>query len=188
MLPGENKQLLWNERSDEVFFHLVTEYYNDLFKYGIRFTADIDNTKEILNQFFLHAWTQRDKMIAAQNRKAYMLVSFKRFMINYLRRAFPFKSVADFPEEPMEHSYEDYIIRFQDNEDLKNALHASIQELPGRQKELLLQRFYENLSYEEMASRNSLSVRTIYNKIHLALKKLRTMKLLQQVRKNSILF
>lgn len=188
MLPEENKRILSNERSNEIYFQLVKEYYNDLFKYGMRFTADIDNTKDILNQFFLDIWTQRDKIVGAHNRKAYLMVSFKRYIINYLKRTFPFKSVADFPEEPMEHSYEDYIIRFQENEELKTALHDSIQELPVRQKELLLQRFYEDLSYEEMALKNSLSIRTIYNKIHLALKKLRTKQLLHQVRKNSILF
>lgn len=188
MLLREDKELLSNEKSKEDFFLLVREYYNDLFKYGIRFTADIENTKDILNQFFLHAWAQRHRILAAQNRKAYLVVSFKRFTINHLRKNFPFKSIADFPEEPMEHSYEDYIIRFQDDEKLRNALQSSIQSLPPRQKELVLQRFYENLSYEEMAVKNSLTTRTIYNKIHLALKKLRNSKLLEQVRKNTFFF
>ena len=111
---------------------------------------------------------------------------FKRFLINHLRKSFPFKSVADYPEEPMEHSYEDYIICFEENEALKKALYESIQLLPGRQKELLMLRFYDNMSYEEIAEKNSLSIRTVYNKIHLALKKLRSFELLQQIRKNNI--
>lgn len=172
--------------NEEAIFSLMAMYYNDLFRYGIRFTADAENTKDIVNQFFLHLWDYRDKFAAADNIKAYLIVSFKRFLINELRKSFPFTSIADYPEELMEHSYEDYIIHFQEDESLRAAMHHSIQALPARQKELLVLRFYDNLSYEEIASKSSLSVRTVYNKIHLALKKLRSLELLQQIRKNGI--
>ena len=185
MLPGGKKELLPTKNSDDALFSIMTLYYNDLFRYGIQFTADVENTKDIVNQFFLHAWEQREKFVAAENIKAYLVVSFKRFLINHLRKSFPFKSVADYPEEPMEHSYEDYIICFEENEALKKALYASIQLLPGRQKELLMLRFYDNMSYEEIAEKNSLSIRTVYNKIHLALKKLRSFELIQHIRKNN---
>jgi RNA polymerase sigma factor (sigma-70 family) len=181
----ENKGLLPNQNSNDALFSIMTFYYNDLFRYGIRFTADVDNTKDIVNQFILHAWEQRENFIAAENIKAYLVVSFKRFLINHLRKSFPFKSIADYPEEPMEHSYEDYIICLEENEALKKALYESIQLLPARQKELLMLRFYDNMSYEEIAEKNSLSIRTVYNKIHLALKKLRSFELLEQIRKNN---
>jgi RNA polymerase sigma-70 factor (ECF subfamily) len=183
MLLRENKGLLPIQNIDDALFSIMTLYYNDLFRYGIRLTADVENTKDIVNQFFLHAWEQREKFVAAENIKAYLLVSFKRFLINHLRKSFAFKNIADYPEEPMEHSYEDYIICFEENEALKKALYESLQLLPGRQKELLVLRFYDNMSYEEIAEKNSLSIRTVYNKIHLALKRLRSFELLQQIRK-----
>jgi len=186
MLPNEDIQVQLREGKEETLFSLMTLYYNDLFRYGIRFTADADTTKDIVNQFFLHVWEHRERFATAENIKPYMVVSFKRFVITYLRKSFPFTSIAEYPDELIEHSYEDYIIALQQNELLKKALYVSIQALPTRQKELLVQRFYENLSYEQIAARNSLSVRTVYNKIHLALKKLRSFQLLQQVRKNII--
>jgi RNA polymerase sigma factor (sigma-70 family) len=163
-------------------------YYNDLFRYGIRFTADIENTKDIVNQFFLHVWERQENFLAAENIKAYLLVSFRRFLINDLRKSFPFKSVADYPEEPMEHSYEDYIVCFEENEAIRKLLYKSIQSLPSRMKELVMLRFYDNMTYEEIAEKSSLDIRTVYNKIHLALKKLRSGELLQQLRKNNIPF
>ena len=187
MLPEEEKlhsQL--KSGSEEAIFSLMTMYYNDLYRYGIRFTADSENTKDIVNEFFLHIWDHRDKFVAVENIKAYLVVSFKRYLINELRKSFPFTNIADYPDELMEHSYEDYIILFQESESLKAAIHSSIQALPSRQKELLVLRFYDNLSYEEIAAKSSLSVRTVYNKIHLAIKKLRTFELLQQVRRNGI--
>jgi RNA polymerase sigma factor (sigma-70 family) len=185
MLPVGKKELLPTTNSADALFSIMTLYYNDLFRYGIQFTADVENTKDIVNQFFLHTWEHREKFVSAANIKAYLVVSFKRFLIDHLRKSFPFKSVADYPEEPMEHSYEDYIICFEENEALKKALYDSIQLLPVRQKELLMLRFYYNMSYEEIAEKNSLSIRTVYNKIYLALKKLRSYELIQHIRKNN---
>jgi RNA polymerase sigma-70 factor (ECF subfamily) len=187
MSPEEKKlQYELQNGHEEAIFSLMAMYYNDLFRYGIRFTADAENTKDIVNQFFLHLWDHRERFAAAENIKAYLIVSFKRFLVDQLRKSFPFTNIADYPDELMEHSYEDYIIQFEDDESLRVAMHRSIQALPARQKELLVLRFYENLSYEEIAARNSLSVRTVYNKIHLALKKLRSLELFQQIRKNGI--
>jgi RNA polymerase sigma-70 factor (ECF subfamily) len=184
MLPGGKKELLPTTNSADALFSIMTLYYNDLFRYGIQFTADMENTKDIVNEFFLHTWEHREKFVSAVNIKAYLVVSFKRFLINHLRKSFPFKSVADYPEEPMEHSYEDYIVSFGENEALKKALYSSIQLLPARQKELIMLRFYYGMSYEEIAEKNSLTIRTVYNKISLALKKLRSSELIQQIRKN----
>jgi len=48
-----------------------------------------------------------------------------------------------------------------------------INELPNRQKELIVLKFYEGLSYDEIVQKTGLSHRTVYNKIHEGLKKLK---------------
>ncbi|MDB5275708.1 MAG: polymerase sigma factor, sigma-70 family [Ferruginibacter sp.] len=45
--------------------------------------------------------------------------------------------------------------------------------LPARQKELIILKFYEGLSYEEIVQQTGLAPRTVYNKMHEALKKLK---------------
>jgi RNA polymerase sigma factor (sigma-70 family) len=51
---------------------------------------------------------------------------------------------------------------------------SKINDLPNRQKELIALRFYEGLNYEEIVQRTGLSHRTVYNKIHEGIKKLKT--------------
>jgi DNA-directed RNA polymerase specialized sigma24 family protein len=94
MLPEENNGPFPIQNSDDAFFSIMTLYYNDLYRYGIRFTADAEHTKDVVNQFFLHGWERREKFIAAENTKAYLIVSFKRFLINELRKSFSYRSVA----------------------------------------------------------------------------------------------
>jgi RNA polymerase sigma-70 factor (ECF subfamily) len=70
--------------------------------------------------------------------------------------------------------YETFIIATQKDEMIKEALQQAIASLPRRQRQLLQLRYYEQMGYEEIADKTSLSVRTVYNKLHEALKKLRS--------------
>jgi RNA polymerase sigma-70 factor (ECF subfamily) len=168
----------------EALFSMMAFYYNDLFRYGIKFTADKDVTKDIIGQFFIHVWDHRQKFSTAENFKCYLVVAFKRFVIDYLRRISRQLNLADYDAQCYEYSYEDYIVAWQSEESVKALLSKAIQELPGRQRELIQLRFYEQLSYEEIAIRTSLSIRTVYNKIHEAINRLRCPVLRESILKN----
>lgn len=167
----------------EALFSMMSFYYNDLFRYGMKFTADKDLTKDIIGQFFLHVWDHRDKFCSAENIKCYLVVSFKRFMINYLKKISRQLNIPQ-REECFEYSYEDYIIAWQDKENTRSLLLKIIQSLPARQKELIELRFYEQLSFEEISAKTSLSIRTVYNKLYEALKKMRSHSLCENFRRN----
>jgi len=48
-----------------------------------------------------------------------------------------------------------------------------INALPARQRELIILKFYEGLGYEDIVRKTGLTRRTIYNKIHEALSKIK---------------
>jgi|SRR5687768_15435803 len=168
----------------EALFSMMAFYYIDLFRYGIKFTADKDVTKDIIGQFFIHVWDHRQKFSAAENFKCYLIVAFKRFVIDYLRRISRQLNLSDYESQCYEYSYEDYIVAWQSEESVKALLYKAIQELPERQRELIQLRFYEQLSYKEIAVRTSLSIRTVYNKLHEAINKLRCPELKESILKN----
>jgi RNA polymerase sigma-70 factor (ECF subfamily) len=68
---------------------------------------------------------------------------------------------------------EENLIQKDEQQHLCRLLMDYINELPSRQRELIHLRFYEGLSYDEIAQHTGLSHRTVYNKIYEALKKLR---------------
>ena len=166
---------------EQALFSLVLLYYNDLFRYALKFTAEPELTKELVNQFFIHAWENRSSFSGAKKLQPYLMVSFKRFLIAWHRtsqkNAFSTLEDIDLSAQP----YEEYIISLQRDTHLKEALHEAIQSLSRRQKQLVHMRFYEQLTYEQISATTSLSIRTIYNKINIALKKLRSNKLLQRL-------
>lgn len=163
-------------------FSLMNLYYNDLYRYGIKFTADKDLTKDLIGQFFLHIWDHRLQFAGVRNVQGYLLTSFRHFLMNYHRKIsrqleLPVSELVEFP-------YEEYLIASQENEVLRKILLEAMQSLSERQRELVQLRYYEQLSYEEIAERTGLSLRTIYNKLHEALKKLRSNALVESIRKN----
>jgi RNA polymerase sigma-70 factor (ECF subfamily) len=168
----------------EALFSMMTFYYNDLFRYGIKFTADKDLTKDIIGQFFLHIWDHRKNFAEAENTKSYLIVSFKRFTIGYLTKISRQLDIEEQQPEAYEYSYEDYIIAWQNEEKVKALLRHAIEALPARQRELIQLRFYDQLSHEEIAIKTSLSIRTVYNKLHEAIKKLRCPVLKENISRN----
>lgn len=183
LTANELSERLRNGNKDALF-SLMSFYYNDLFRYGLKYTADKDLTKDIIGQFFLHIWDHRENFQAAEHVKSYLVVSFKHFLVAYLKKISRQLNIPHNEYSACEYSYEEYIISAQDQENMRHLLIRIIESLPERQKELVRLRFYEQLSIEEIAERTSLTVRTVYNKLHEAMKRIRQHSLTENLRKN----
>lgn len=168
----------------ESLFSLMSLFYNDLFRYGIKFTADKDLTKDIIGQFFLHIWDHRDAFAGADNIRNYLIVSYKRFLVCYLKKISRQLDIPDNDAGCVEYSYEEYIIAWQEKENTRSLLLKIIQSLPAREKQLVQLRFYEHMSCEEISEKTSLSIRTVYNRLHEAIKRIRCHALSENIRRN----
>ena len=186
MLTEQRLLEQWHSGDEEALFSLLLHYYNDLYKYGLKFTGDGDYAKDVVNNFFLHVWENRLRFSSAVKLKAYMMVSFKRFLITQLKATG--MHVSDDNIELSELPYEDFIIRSQREHSMKTALHEALKSLSPRQKELIMLRYFDELSYEEIAQKTSLTVRTVYNKLHIAIRNLRSNDLLTKIRKSFLFF
>jgi RNA polymerase sigma-70 factor (ECF subfamily) len=61
----------------------------------------------------------------------------------------------------------------EDADDVRDAVHASLDRLPHEQREVLLLRFVEDLSYEQIAAAVGCNVGTVRSRIHYAKRALR---------------
>lgn len=171
--------------NEEALFALMRLYYDELFRYGVKFTADVEETKDALNQFFIHIWDNRHKLDKVENIKAYLFVSYKRWLIVHLQRRRNSRSLSlseGLINDLAEQSYEDYLVKQINDEELAAVLQDAIKSLPDRQRQLLQLRFYEHMDYQEIAEKTSLTVRTVYNKLSEAIKKLRNHKRIEKLR------
>ena len=93
------------------------------------------------------------------------------------------KSVGEFYKsmESTQSSYEDMLIAFQQTEEKKEILNRAINNLSKKQIEIIKLKFFENLSYAAIADKTSLTTRTVYNIIYLAIHHLREDALILQM-------
>ncbi|RBL91128.1 RNA polymerase sigma factor [Chitinophaga flava] len=171
---------LWNgllQGNEQLLLDLYDAWYPGLLRYGLRICSDRELVKDTINQTFLYFWQKRDTLTAVAIPEAYMLTAFRRRLLaavnnNHNKLQFPGEFQPDDPEHT-EDSHEVFLINRIRVQEVEEVLQRAISRLSSRKRELIRLKYYEGLSYSEMAARTGLTERTIYNKIHEAVKTLR---------------
>ncbi|NEU07741.1 sigma-70 family RNA polymerase sigma factor [Flavihumibacter sp. R14] len=172
-----NESILWLALKDgdtNALFTIYEMLHPDLVRNGRTISGDEEQVKDTINQFFLYLWDKRKSLGDPDNLKSYLIVSFRRRLIYDIKLNHRTISLTEHEYELQpEPTAEELMIN--DTSVLENQLRIrhAIDKLPDRQKELLMLKYYENLSCEEIAKKTSLRIRTVYNKIHEAIKSLR---------------
>ncbi len=175
----DNDKIMWKglqQGDKEMFLALYKKYYHPLLFIGLKEIKDGQLVKDAIQQLFLYLWEKRATIEAANNVKTYLVTSFLRKLTSDWKKSGKSGSLQvvwnNYSEDPQPNPEEKLIRKDQQNH-LFKLLMNYINELPNRQRELIVLRFYEGLTYEEIVQRTGLSHRTVYNKIHEALKKLK---------------
>jgi RNA polymerase sigma-70 factor (ECF subfamily) len=159
-----------------MFLALYKKYYHTLLFIGMKEMKDAQLVKDTIQQLFLYLWEKRETIQEASNVKCYLVTSFLRKLSSDWKksqRAGVLQVVWNSYPEDLQPNPEEKLIRKDEQGHLFKMLKERMNELPNRQKELIELRFYEGLSYEEIVQRTGLSHRTVYNKIHEGLKRLK---------------
>jgi len=138
--------------SQEAFEHLYDKYFPLLFRYGLQFSTERALVKDCLQDFFVDLYVRRASLSNVQQVKNYLYVSFRHRIIRKL-------SSSQLLLEPLTNAYhfevvfshEHAIIQDQLDSQKQAKLLTAFQKLSPRQKEAIFLRFYENMSYEQIA-------------------------------------
>jgi RNA polymerase sigma-70 factor (ECF subfamily) len=162
----------------DALLSLYNYHYIGLINYGLKLTGDKDLTRDCITQILLRLWDKRRQLPAVENPRSYLLTCLKHELFAE-RKAETARAVLSGRlqriAERSEPSYEEYIVQLQTNKALAEKLAKALNSLSKREKELLGLKFFDNLDYEEIASRCSITKRTAYNIIHSALKTLKSL-------------
>jgi len=171
--------LMWKglmEGDQNMFLSLYNKFYHSLLFMGLKKSKDSELVKDCIQQLFLQLWEKRETIQPARDVKAYLVISFLRRLSLDIRKGYHIDQYDEYNkshDEILSDTPEEYLIHKHDQANISATLKSLISTLPERQKELIVLRFYEGLSYEEIVTRTGLTQRTVYNKIYEALKKLK---------------
>jgi RNA polymerase sigma-70 factor (ECF subfamily) len=162
----------------DAFLNLYKGLYRNLAGFGLRVYGDSEMVTDTLNQVFLELWEKHDKLPRVEQVESYLRTILKRKILKRIaheqRLNKAISVIVTEDEALLEMPYEELIVKIQSDELVKNSLLAALEKLTPQQRKLIQLRFYDGLSYEDVAKRTQLTVRTAYNTIYSALKFLRT--------------
>ncbi len=163
----------------ELSQHPLEDWYSqfreDLIGFAARLGFQHALAEDIVHQLFLELWEKQIDTHLISNPRSFLLTACKHKLIDYARRKTNTLFVIT---DEIAGIYSETNILYQiekkeTQEELRQKLGKLYAQLPPRLKEILYQKYYQEMSSEEIARNAGLSVRTVYNSLFEALKKLR---------------
>jgi RNA polymerase sigma factor (sigma-70 family) len=172
----EAYRIVWKKIIDgdeKALSELYKQHYLALINYGIKIIDDKDLVNNCFMQMLIEFWDKRYKLLEVENVRPYLITSLRRAIFQAIKLDKRLEMKHNESQENSynyEWSYEEYLIKLQSDNNLRSKITKAIEKLTNRQKELIRLKFFDNLSYDEIAEQNGITKRTAYNIIYDAIK------------------
>ena len=131
---------------------LYDTFFPLLFRYGRQFCTDRAVLKDCLQDFFTDLYVRRASWSDVKHVKSYLYTAFRHRIIRQMSgQSQRFESLSDKHYFEISFSHEHSLILDQLDRNQRHYLQIAFQRLSSHQKEAIFLRFYEDLSYQEIA-------------------------------------
>jgi RNA polymerase sigma factor (sigma-70 family) len=164
---------IWDEfrkGSELAFTALYKRYVTDLYHYGERLTDDKQLIEDSIHDLFVELWRQRAGYKPVLRLKFYLLKSFRNRLMKNLRRG------GRVTQKTSGDQYDTDLLIAPGVDAEPDAsseglprVQKGIEGLSPREKQAIVLRFYDGLTYEEIASLMTISTRSVYKLMYRAL-------------------
>ena len=172
----EQHILLWNafKKGDwDAYTSLYHVYYRLLNNYCYKFTKDVNLIEDAIHDLFTTLWTSRENLGNPPSVKNYLYKSIRNILFRKIKAESRFFDLQENDESiPFVVSYDHQLILNEDEKRLNQTIQDVLHKLPARQQEIIHLRFYEGLSYEEIAEIMCINVTSTYKLLYKALSNL----------------
>lgn len=151
---------------------IYKSYYKSLHYYCLQFVKNTEDAQEIVNDSFIAVWEKRAELNFEIGIKPYLFRTVHNKSLNFLKKKkLP---IQDLDTHFIHTSTADYSpIEILSSKELEKKVHALIQTLPPRCKQVFLLSRIENFTHKEISAIMDISTKTIENQITIALKHIR---------------
>lgn len=163
---------------ETAFTLLYQEYAPVMFQYGCKLSQDRDLVKDCLQMVFLNIWKNKDHLPNPPSVLHYLLKALRNEIFKKTKDQSRFASFSDDTPLAVTNSIEAEWIALQTEESRQEKIKDILKRLPPRQKEVIFLKYYQNLSYEEMAAIMGIGQDSVYKLTYKAIEKLQQLFLL----------
>jgi RNA polymerase sigma-70 factor (ECF subfamily) len=162
--------------SQESFAQLYELFVSDLYRYGYNLIRNKQVVEDCLHELFLHIYENRQRLGSTDNIRFYLYRALRRRLLDTVTKLTKFDS-DDYLFDGVEflvQSYEHELVEAQLLDQQKRLVLLELDKLPKRQKEILYLVYMKGLTYQQAAEVMNITMKSVYNTIHVALTALRT--------------
>lgn len=177
-LHDDDSSLWTNFRkgSEEAFEALYYRHADNLYNYGMHFFMDKVLVEDSIQDLFLDLWRRREFLNETDSVRFYLCKSLKRNILRKLQakeRIDKQRGLLWILEDRQTPSPEAEVITLECSTTRSEWLASAIRFLPTRQREIIVYRFYQDLTLAEIAQLMSLGIDSTYTLLSRALNSLR---------------
>jgi len=175
LISGIKEEILiqrLNQGDQTAFELLFRYYYPGLVTYASHIILDSEDAEEIVQDFFVRLWVGRQRLKNSVSIKNYLFTSVKNRSLNFLKKM----QISENIRKELTYLIENDPLYDHDvfiASELQKKIRDSFGKLPPRTHEIFTLSRYGGLTNEEIATKLSLSKRTVETQISNALKILR---------------
>ena len=160
------------DEQEKVFNEIVKTYSERLYWHVRRFVLSHEDTDDLLQDIFLKIWTALPSFRGEAQLYTWVYRIATNETLNFLRRqkvraALQFRRLDDVMEERIDTD------PYFNGSAAERALSKAIARLPEKQRSVFIMRYYEEMSYEEIAAVTGTSVGALKASFHIAQEKVR---------------
>jgi RNA polymerase sigma factor (sigma-70 family) len=191
---SENRkdQIIWDEfrRGNKAALEIIYEdNYSSMYYYGLKFSKDIDLIKDLIQELFIELIDSGIKISSTDNIRFYLLKSLRYKLIRHFSRALKTSNDDELPVKfDLIDSIEIQLIKKETEEELQKRIIIAIKKLSIKQQEIIYLRFYNDLSYQEIAALFDVNIQTVRNLMGRAINSLKEDLQKNNLNKHLILF
>ncbi len=158
------------KQGDELAFNrLFDQHYTSLCFFADKYLEDIDQSRSVVQGFFVDLWVKREKIKISQSVKSYLYSSVKNRSIDHLRKEKKNTHTTELTDDIAQSPFKDLV----EEAELNDRINQSINELPEKCREIFMLCRFEGLKYAQIAEQLDISIKTVEMQMGIALKKLR---------------
>lgn len=154
---------------EAAFKSLFKDYYVPLCLYSVQITESLDDSEDIVQDFFLRFWEKEFYKDVDSNLKSYLFTSIRNLSLNYLKkhRNYLFEELEEITYLSEDECSESELC------DMYHHLHEAFYRLSSQEARALRSVIFEGKTYKEVALDMGISVNTVKTYLSRAMRYLR---------------
>lgn len=159
------------EGSMKAFNALYKLYFQQLYNFSLLYTKSGCDAEEIVHDVFVRLWNIRHQVKATSTLRPLLFIMAKHYLINAIRSNV---------NSPVYEDYLEYTDTLADSasakmeyDEFRRRVSHAMSQLPEQQRKAIVMSRLHGMTTTQIASSLNISERTVYNNIHLGLKRLK---------------